>query len=237
MTLLELIQEFCRRSALSVPDVVMTASEDLHLQLAGILNMWLDDVVNRYDWAELETEATWTSVASEDQGALETLAPGFVKILSDTIYDRTARVALLGPQTAKDWQLQEATTSLNTYPRYRVLRKHLYVQPALAAGHTIAFEYKSRFAVLSNTLTAKQYFTADDDTCKFPDALLLAGLRWRWLAMKGLPFEVAFQDHENLLATAKGDNKVATAITMHDGGSTGPMRPGIVVPSSNWNLP
>ncbi len=234
MTLLEIVKEFCRRQALPVPQIVTTSGDEQLLQIMGLLNELIDDL-QRFTWTSLQYEATWTSAASGDQGAITTLAPnGFFKILNETIFDRTDGRELYGPRSASTWQSMKASNVTGPFYSYRIRGGHLITIPDMPAGHDMAFEYVSNHFVQAADLSTKGYFTADSDTFLLPDVLLLLGLRWRWKAEKGLPYQEEQRIYETRLAEEAGGDGTKPVIHMDD---TCPgYVPGIFVPAGNWNL-
>jgi hypothetical protein len=235
MTLLELVQRFCRRQGLPYPSSAAASTDKTHLLCVELLNAELDDLTLVYKWEGTLREATWVSTASADQGALATLAPsGFRSIANQTVWDRTDQTAYCGPLSAAEWQMIQATTNAAAYRRYRVRGGHLLLDAAADAGHTLAFEYRSSYAVEDNSSVAKRYFTADDDTPTIPDTVLLRGLEWRWLRSQGLPFEDYKADAITLgrLEMAQDGSKPILRMDSDDKDR----HPSIGVPESNWTL-
>lgn len=240
LTLLALIQEHCRRQALLVPTVVMSSQDDQLLQLVGGLNEILDDLLDRREWAELQREATFTSVASEDQGALTTLAPlGFKHIINETIFDRTSRLPLFGPRNASQWQGYKALPTTGPYYKYRIRGGHILVNPAMPADHSMAFEYMSSWSVVDGVNIAqpyKQYFSLDEDTCLFPDKFLILGLRWWWKKEKGFRYAEDFRFYETAVAEAAGHDGSKPQLSLNgDCGGVG-TQPGVFVPYGSWSV-
>ena len=238
MTLLTIVKEHCRRTGLTVPQIVATSQDEQLLQIMGLLNETLDDLVTRRQWTELQREKVFTSVVGENQGKLSTLADGgFQWILNDTIFDRTRRLPVFGPRGAEYWQQVKAMPFTGPYYQYRLVGGELHILPEMPAGHTMAFEYVSAWPVIDalNVLQPyKTWFTADDDTTVFPDRLLLAGLRWAWKREKGLRYTEDFRTYESQVAQYAGHNATAGVLSMN--GECGTIQPGIFVPSGNWNL-
>lgn len=236
MTLLQIVQEFCRRQGLTVPSIVMASQDDQLVQLVGLANEVCEDLVRRHSWTDLQYQTTFTSVAAESQGAITTLAPNaFLKILNETIYDRTERLPIYGPRNPSDWQALKALPNTGPYYQYRIQNGLLKINPAMVAGHTIAFEYASEGVVNAADGTVKAYFTADDDTFVLNKTLLIAGLRWRWKEEKGLPYLETFRAYEAVVAEAAGSD--GTKATLFMDGTTGRPEPGIFVPAGSWSIP
>lgn len=241
MTLLEIVKEFCRRTGLTVPSIVATSQDDGSLQLMGLLNEVLDDLVPRSTWTALERSVVFPSVAGEDQGALETLAPyGFRWVTNDTIFDRTRRLPVFGPRGPEYWQAVKALPFSGPYYQYRIQQGRLLILPDMPAGHTMAFEYQSNWAVRDPTLVDpapgayKIWFTKDTDICLMPDPLILAGLRWAWKKEKGMRFDADFSKYENMVAEYQGHDGTKPNLNMN--GPCDTIQPGIWIPSGNWPL-
>lgn len=234
MTLLEIVQKFTARRGLPFAGAVFSSLDEQLLQIAGLLDEVLEDMVSRPTWTGLIREATFAATGAEDQGVLATLAPGFKYILPETLFDRTTRLPLLGPVAPSTWQLEKAASQTHPLTEYRIRDGRLFLLPAPTAGHTIAFEYASNFPVLSSAGAAKPYFTADTDTCVLDEATLMAGLTWVWRKEKGMSYAEDFRRYESLLVNAAGRDGTKPTLSMD--AEVGTRRPGVVVPQSDWSL-
>ena len=239
MTLLELVREFCSRTALQVPSTVKASQDEGLIQIAALCNEVLDDLVTRRAWTAVTRQAVFTSVAAEVQGALATIAPyGFQGMVNKSFYDRDRRLPFFGPISSNEWQCLKALPNTGPYYKYRLWQGSIYVNPDMEAGHECAFEYFSSYLVEDPTtpLTPfKRYFTLDTDTFALDDSLLLAGLRWVWKKEKGLAYAEEFRLYESILASQMGRDGSAETLSM-DGTEYRPA-PGIFVPAGNWFQP
>lgn len=239
MTLLQIIQEFCLRTGLTKPQIVVQSQDDQLLQLYALANEVCEDLVRRHSWTGLTYETTFPSVAGEDQGAIETLAPhAFLKILNETIFDRTRQLPIFGPRTASQWQFEKAVPASGPFYQYRIRGGHLLIDPAMPAGSTLAFEYASE-GVIENTEgpapVIKAFFTSDADVFLLNKSLLILGLRWRWKEEKGLPYLESFRAYEAAVAEAAGADGTKSPLSMDE--SSNQIQPGIFVPAGNWSVP
>lgn len=236
MTMLTLIQRFCRRQKIPVPGTVYGSTDVQVLQLMALLEEEGNELVTRGRWESLTREATHTTLAQEDQGAIATIASnGFLHLIPQRAWDRTQRLPL-GIHDGEEWQAAKAITS--TGPKYsiRVRGGRLLANPAPSAGDTWAFEYASYNWILDNDgSTYKQFFTKDTDTMMFPEELLTRGLRWRWKREKGFDYAEDFRAYEAMVRQALASSGVRKPLNMSDGG-LGPA-PGVVVPNYNMITP
>lgn len=236
MTLLELVQTFCRRQGLPAPSIAVSSQDDQILQIVGLADEVAEDLVRRHSWTALIREATFTSVSGGDQGSITTLADtGFLKVLNDTIFDRTRRLPVFGPRSPQEWQAIKAVPMSGPFYQYRFRGDHLLITPDMPSGHSMAFEYMSQAYVLAaNGTTYKTSFSADDDTFLLDPVILRKGLRWKWREAKGLPYAEDFRAYEAAVAEAMGADGTKPVLSMHE---TYPaVRPGIFVPAGNWNV-
>lgn len=238
MTLLQIVREFCQRQGLTGPQIVMSSQDDQLTQIVGLANEICEDLVRRHSWTSLQYEAVFTSVAGEDQGAITDLAPNaFLKILNETIFDRTRRLPVFGPRSPQQWQALKALPMSGPFYQYRIQQGRLKINPDMPAGHIMAFEYASEGVVQDNstaTPTVKAFFTRDDDTFLLDKSLLLLGLRWRWKEEKGLPYMESFRLYEAAVAEAAGADGTKQPMSMNEG--SGMIQPGVFVPAGNWSI-
>lgn len=237
LTILQIIQKFCQRTGLRVPTSVASSTETQTIQLLALANEVVEDLVDNYCFEALRKETTFVSVATEDQGAITTIAPnGFLYITDDTIYDRTQKIPIYGPVSPQAWQQSKAFVPIGPIFRYRIFGGHLFFNPLPPAGHTCAFEYMSDLCIQNvGAGTFKNQFSADDDTFLLDYTLLLSGLRWKWKAEKGLPYAEEFSTYERQANNAGGRSGSKVRIMM-DGQPTGNIEPMIIVPPGSWPL-
>ena len=235
MTLLDLIKTFCSRTGIPVPSFAIGNTDPQVVQLLGLLDEILEDLVNRTRWAASTQEVVFTSVAGEDQGFMTTLAPfGFKWIVKDTFFDRTLRRPMFGPLTATQWQTLKALPNPGPYYKYRIVGQKLLINPAAEAGHILAFEYASCYLIRDvDGVTLKAIPTADTDTF-LDDTLALAGLRWKWKYEKGLDYAEDFRRFEELADNTKGREGSAQTLCMDSVPIS--MQPGIFVSPGTWPL-
>jgi len=233
-TLLQIVQEFCKTTALPTPVAAISSVDDQVIQIIALLNEGLDDLVAKYKWTQLQTLANFTTVAVENQGKLSVLAPGFKAMIPGTLWNNSSKLPGFGgitPQEAQELRQWGARTAV---PTYREMGGNLLIIPAPALGKLISFEYISTFPVLAaDGVTRKQYFTVDTDTCVLPANLLTLDLRWRWKSEKGLPYAEHLRTFEIQCKQAYVDSLGAANLQMTNQNSGS--RPGIVIPAGNWN--
>jgi len=238
MTLIQIIQEFCKRRALPVPTYAISNPDSGVMQMVGLLNEFLEDLQTRKAWQRNTFETTFVSTAGEDQGDIRTLCPyGFEEILWETFFDRTQRLPIFGGVDPAEWQARKAYGITGPLYNFRLRQNRLLFTPALPVSHTIAFEYNGSYFVKNNTGTGadyRQYWSTDTDTCTLDDSLPLKYLSWAWSAKKGFDYAEDFAAYERLIAVKAARDARPKAVRLD--GSVRDLRPGIFVPEGNWNI-
>lgn len=238
MTLLAIIQNFCRRAKLPVPLTVTGSTDTQVLQLQALLEEEGNDLSKRGDWQTMTFEASLTTTATESQGDMTTICSnGFRSIKNQTIWSRSRRLPVAGPLDAKEWQMLKALFVNGPYYRFRIRGNNLLVNPTPPASESWYLEYVSNNWILgADGVTYKEYFTLDTDTLLIPDSIALMGLRWRWMREKGLDYAELMRTYEMQVKDAFGRDG-GKRVLQADGGAWRGPRPGIFVPTGSWNLP
>lgn len=238
MSMLSVVQNFCRRTNLNVPTTVYGTTDTQVQQIASLLEEIGNDMASRGSWQGLTFEASHTTLAAEDQGAIATIASnGFRYLKNDTIWDRSTRLPVCGPLDAKQWQALKAWVVNGPLYQYRIRGGKLLVNPSPPASESWYFEYVSQNWILgADGTTYKQYFTLDTDTILLPETVMLMGLRAWWKKEKGLDYAEDMRMYESQLKDSLGRDGSKTTINMDQQAFRGPV-PGIFVSPGSWNVP
>lgn len=234
MSMLTLVQRFCRRTGLTVPATVYGSTDPQVRQVMSLLEEEGNDLASRGDWQYLIREATHTSIANEDQGAITTIASnGFRHIKNDTIWNRSQSVPIYGGLSPQDWQAIKGTGVTGPRYQFRIRGNKLLVNPAATAGETWAFEYVSKNWIIgASGTTYKQYFTLDTDELLLPEELLIVGLRWRWKKEKGLEYAEDFRTYETQVRDALSRDGAKRTLSM--GSDSNGAQPKVFIPAGNF---
>jgi len=232
VTLLAVVQKFCKRTNISSPTTVYGSTDPQIIQIMSLLEEEGNDLSGRGDWQELTNEATHTTVATESQGAIKTIASnGFRYIKNNTMWDRDLQWPIRVINDG-DWQATKAF-AING-PRYhvRIRGGNLLSNPVPTAGLTWAFEYVSwNWITDTNDANPDQYFTADTDKILLPEPIVMIGLRWRWKKEKGLDYEEDYNTYETMVLDALGREGMKPNLNMSSNN-----RPQAITSHGTWPL-
>ena len=232
MTMLFIVNNAQQRLGLDVSTTVAGNADDTTTQLLALLNQAGEEYAEVYTWQALTKEATFTTLAAESQGAIETIAPGIDHIINGTIWNRTLNRPVVGSLSATDWQRMKSSSVSGPVSEFRIRGGLLMFIPAPVAGNTCAFEYKTQQWATDTAGAGKRRFTVDTDVSLLDEYMLILSLIWRFKQAQGLDFATELQMYENRLT-----NKMARdggKPTLHMDGSSGSFSSGIVIPEGNW---
>lgn len=234
MSLLTIVQAATDELSLPRPTVVVGNTSDQNVKtLLALANREGKALAKRYNWSDLVTEATHTTLAQENQGVMTTIAPGFRFIINQTIWNRSYQRSIPGSLSPQQWQAEKSSEINGPYQEYRIRGGDLLLIPAPAAGQTVAFEYQSKNwcqnAAGSTTYSA---WNADDDTGILDEDLMTLGLVWRFKRAKGLDYAEEFSEYERQVNDSMARDGGKPVL---DAGAEGFSR-SIYVPEGSWQL-
>lgn len=235
MTCLSTLQTVCNRVGLNSPTYVIGNTDPQIQQLLALLNEEGEDLAQRTAWQSLTHEASFTTVATEIQGAVSTIAPGLKYIINDTIWNRDLRRPVYGPLAAQRWQQLKAMAMQGPFNQFRVRGDDILFIPTPSAGQSCYFEYVSKYWLTDTSgTTSRSAFASDDDVSVLDESLLILGTIWRWKAMKGFDFTIDQEKYEERVMNAIARDGSKDWLNLAD--NRFDILPAILVPSGSWNL-
>lgn len=184
MTCLTLVQTATARLGLFTPTAVVTNPDPQVQQFLALANEEGQSLAESTNWQALRKQATFTTVAAEQQGLLSAIAPGCKFIVNDTIWNRSLRMPVFGPLSPQVWQQQAAMFYQGPWNQFRVFGDAINFIPEPPAGQQCAFEYVTR----NWTASDAESFQSDADTSLLDEQVMVLGVIWRFKQAKGLDF-------------------------------------------------
>lgn len=234
MSLLTIIQNACDKIGITRPSVVLSSTDGNIRTMLAFANEEGQELVERYGWPELQAEALHTTLAAEDQGAIETIMPGFGSLIDATIWDRDLTQPVTGPLSPVEWQALKSRTSTGPYSQYRVRGKNLLAYPAPTAGNTWAIEYQTRYFCESSGGTSQDSWQADTDIGLLDENLISLGVVWRFKKKNGFDYSEDFRKYEQKIANKMARVGGKKFLDMTSNGSD--MVRGIYVSEGSWTV-
>lgn len=235
MSLLTIIQEACSLIGILKPNAVYSSTDQQIVQLRSIANEEGQELA-RYPWQSLTLEATFTTVASESQGVITAIAPGYKSIINNTIWNRSLLRPVFGPMSPSEWQQLKAQTMSGPFNQFRIVGNLIKFTPVPTAGESCYFEYLTKNWVTSGDgLTSRSAWGADDDISLLDEDLMTSGIIWRWKQIKGLQYAEDFNKYERHKMDLQATNGGKPTLNLN--GTSLDIYPGVIVPSGSWGIP
>jgi hypothetical protein len=144
MSLLTMAQGAAKRLNLNSPSAIIGNTNKEIIQLLNLAQEEGIDLAQRCRWQRLVGESTFTSIASESQGAMTSLAgTDFGWIANDTIWNRTKNRKMY-PVDDVQWQQMKSSGITGPVEYFRIRGNTFRVIPTMTAGDTVAFEWVSK---------------------------------------------------------------------------------------------
>lgn len=131
-----------------------------------------------------------------------------------THYDKSKRWEMLGPETPQQWEfLRSSYISTGPRIRYRIMDSYFQIWPITTTNELLSFEYISK-AWVDGLNGPKNSFTADTDSCIYPDRLIINGIKLRLWELKGFDTTSFYRDFINQLQQAKSNDSGSATLSM-----------------------
>lgn len=124
-------------------------------------------------------------------------------IVPRTQWDASKRWELLGPEDAQQWEwLLNGYISTGPRIRWRLFGDYFQIWPGLSTAENLVFEYRSKGWARSAAGVPKNSFTADNDTCVYPDRVMVLMTKLKYFQAKGFDTTALYRDFFTELETA-----------------------------------
>lgn len=207
------------------------------IQMVELINEDGQELAARYNWQALTNESNFTTLATESQGLITTLAGAdFNFICNNTLWNRSRQRPLFGPLSSSQWQMVKAQFAQSPWGQYRLRGNAILITPVPTAGDSIYFEWCTKnWCTDSTGVTGRTAMTVDTDVAKLDERLLTLGGIWRWKAAQKLDYEKDEEKYE--LAVNDAIGRDGSKPTLELGGCGKDFFPGYLVRAGNYNVP
>jgi hypothetical protein len=130
------------------------------------------------------------------------LPPDYDAIVPRTQWDKSRHWELLGGEDAQQWEwLLSGFIATGPRIRWRLLGNYFQIWPGLSYAENLGYEYRSKGWAADVTGVPKNSFTADTDTCIYPDRLLVNMTKLKYFEAKGFDTTAQFRNYMTELET------------------------------------
>jgi uncharacterized protein (DUF1330 family) len=216
MTLLTICQDAANIIGITAPDSVTASTDTSVIQLEASVNQEGRAQVQKYGWQVLVKEGSHTTLAAESQGTMISIASDFGRFSNDTMWNRTTNRRYYGPITDSRWQQILAVVSGGITNYFRIRGGNLLMHPTPTAGESVKFEYVSKYWVdtTGGSTADADKFSGDSQTTVLEEELIVLGVVWRFLKLKGLPYDQQYVDYTNRVSEYTGHDGASPILRM-----------------------
>jgi len=162
--------------------------------------------------------ATGTQVSLTFSQVLFVPPSDFDAQLDRTHWDKSKHWEMLGPSTPqqREW-LRSGYISTGPRIRYWYMGGYFQIWPPLGSTESLSYEYRSKWWIYATAAatTTKQLYTVDTDTSLFPDPLMRATIKLKYLEAKGLDTTAAFNAWNTQMDLAKSNDGGSPTLSMN----------------------
>ena len=151
------------------------------------------------------------------------LPSDYESLVPRTMWDKSKHWEMLGPEDAQQWEwLLSGYISTGPRIRWRLLGSYFQIWPGMSTAEYLGFEYRSKGWAAAADGTVKNSFTADTDTCIYPDRLMVNATKLKYFEAKGF-------DTTAMMRNFLTEMEAAKALDMSSANLSLAPRPGTVL--------
>lgn len=211
MTILATIQAASMKLGIERPAVVMSSTEQEHLELKAVANEMAEEIGKAAEWELLKKLHTFTGDGSETEFDLPADFDRMPKEaqLRSTRWDggRLEHV-----ESHDDW-LSRQLQNFTDFGAWTKLSGQIHFNPAPTDTELVKFYYLSNGWITGADGPTFE-FLADDDVFRLPERLIRLGIIWKWKKDKGTPYAEELADYEIALAAETMRDKGVRTISI-----------------------
>lgn len=239
MTVLALCQSAMGELALAEPSTIVgTEQEGTHLK--RLLYAEARHLRNQQIFPQQKKTATITTSSSRDKYPYPS---DFYAFCGNTGRDRTSILPLNGPISDEDYNYLKYQVQLSGPPFYyrpfgpdfdpASSGGQIQLIPTPGGTYTLSYDYFISTLFLKADYTVRgETITLDTDLCIFDDDVMIAAIKYRYLASKDQPFDVARAEYAAKLDSAESRWRGAVKGSL----SRVARRPRYSVPPGGWTF-
>lgn len=124
------------------------------------------------------------------------LPADYDSIVPRTQWDKSKHWEMLGPESAQQWEwLLSGFISTGPRIRWRLFGEYFQIWPGYSNQEFLGFEYRSKGWARSASGVVQNSFTADSDTCIYPDRLMVLSTKLKYFQAKGFDTTALYRDY------------------------------------------
>jgi hypothetical protein len=144
----------------------------------------------------LPATGTYTGTSITFEKVQYPLPSDYESTVPRTHWDLSKHWEMLGPESPQQWEwLLSGFIATGPRIRWRLLGKYFQIWPGVSTNELLGYEYRSKGWALSSTNVVKDSFTADTDTCIYPDRLMVLATKLKYFEAKGFDTTAMYRNY------------------------------------------
>ena len=144
----------------------------------------------------LPSTGSYTGATITFEKVKSALPSDYESTVPRTHWDKSKHWEMLGPESPQQWEwLLSGFISTGPRIRWRLLGKYFQIWPGVSTNELLGYEYRSNGWALSSTGVVKTSFTADSDTCIYPDRLMVLATKLKYFEAKGFDTTAMYRNY------------------------------------------
>jgi hypothetical protein len=144
----------------------------------------------------LPATGTYTGTSITFEKVQYPLPSDYESTVPRTHWDLSKHWEMLGPESPQQWEwLLSGFIATGPRIRWRLLGKYFQIWPGVSTNELLGYEYRSKGWALSSTNVVKDSFTADSDTCIYPDRLMVLATKLKYFEAKGFDTTAMYRNY------------------------------------------
>jgi hypothetical protein len=184
MTLKEMLNRVLSESGFLQRTRFSASTDPDNIQMVAIANRATTEIMDFFDWHGIRQ---YHSIAVQAGQLTYTLPSDFSSLVPDSIWEQNGTKPAELPVSDRRWYMYKSSAIGSSGSlKLRLVGNTIEFADA-EEGDVIEFEYISKWLVRGSSGSAKEMFTADDDTFILNDNMLIAGIKAFWKETKVMP--------------------------------------------------
>lgn len=208
MSLLTICQNAINGIPLNAPTVIYGNTNETAKLALACAQQEGKSLLRRHNWLSLNTEHTFSTVASQEDYSLPA---DFSRLVNQTVWDRSNYTNTRGGMSPVQWQEYKSSvlsSTVTTWKRFRIRNVSGTVKfsifPTPDTVDSMVFEYISKNFCTDSGGTGQDTWQADTDVGVLDEYLIELGVKWRMLNRLGLIYDEEREEYEREVQTAIG---------------------------------
>lgn len=209
------VRDVMRSIGLTPPPTIYDSQDKTALQMWQLATEMGQQLIDTFDWQALSAEFSITT----DGVTLDYALPAdFNNFISDSEWNRTTRLPMIGSLQQFEWQMLQARSLGGTTVAlmYIIDDEQVRFYSVGTTPQTLVLPYTTRGWVrMADGTTYRDNLSKDDDVILYDPQLFKAAIKLAWFSSRGFDTAGVSAEFERCLSAAKSKDAPGRALTLN----------------------